>query len=270
MTIVEDALNSTLNWAYQNAQNIMFSAFVIAVIYALYRFSVRQITRLKNQKRLDETVSFILRRFLKWGSTAVVVAFIIAQFGIKIDLLAGLMVLAGGTVIGFAAINTLGNIIAGLIVMISRPFKINDRIMYGGQFADIEEIDLIYTKMRTLDNVQISVPNQELLKTDIANYGKKRVIRRSCTITAGYNTEPDHIEKTLLEASGKVKGVLKKPAPYVWVSELANFGVNYTLYVFIDEIGRIREIDADLNLEVLQTCSQYGIDLSTPSLFRGV
>ncbi|NIO38168.1 mechanosensitive ion channel, partial [Candidatus Bathyarchaeota archaeon] len=66
-------------------------------------------------------------------------------------------------IIGFAAINTIGNAIAGLIVMTSRPFEVGDRIFFEGQFADIVSIDLIYTKMVTLDNVLISVPNQELL-----------------------------------------------------------------------------------------------------------
>lgn len=270
MTIVEDFLRSTSEWVNLNAYSIMFSAFVIVVIYIIYRFSVRQVTRLEDKKRLDETVSFILRRILKWGSTVIAVAIIIAQFGIEIDLVAGLMVLAGGTVIGFAAINTLGNAIAGIIVMVSRPFNINDRITYGGKFADIEEINLIYTKMRTLDNVQISVPNQELLKTDIENYGKKRIIRRNCTITASYDEKPDHVEKALMEASGKVKWVLEEPASYVWVSTLGKFGVDYTLYVFIDEIERINEIDANLNLQVLETCSQYSIDLRTPSLYQTV
>jgi len=120
--------------------------------------------------------------------------------------------LAGGTIIGFAAMNTIGNAIAGIIVMTSRPFKIGDRIFFNGQFADIEAIDLIYTRMRTLDNVLVSVPNQELLKSEIDNYGKKRVVRRGCSITAGYELTAEQVEKALMEAASKVEEVLENPS----------------------------------------------------------
>lgn len=77
--------------------------------------------------------------------------------------MAGFLALAGGTIIGFASMNTIGNVIAGTIVLISKPFKIGDRILFNKQFADVVPIDLIYTRMKTLDNVLISVPNQQLL-----------------------------------------------------------------------------------------------------------
>ncbi len=85
--------------------------------------------------------------------------------GIQIDFFLGLWVLAGGTIIGFASMNTIGNALAGIIIMVSRPFKIRDRLFFQEQYVVVEDIDLIYTRMRTLDNVVISVPNQILLET---------------------------------------------------------------------------------------------------------
>ena len=59
----------------------------------------------------------------------------------------------------YSKTDTIGNAIAGLIVMTSRPFRVGDRIFFNGQFADVVAIELIYTKMVTLDNVLVSVPN---------------------------------------------------------------------------------------------------------------
>jgi small-conductance mechanosensitive channel len=176
----------------------------------------------------------------------------------------------GGTVIGFSAINTIGNALAGLIVMSSRPFVVGDRIFFNNQFADVVAIDLIYTKMVTLDNVLVSIPNQELLKAEIDNYGKKRVVRRHCTITPGFEYNSEDVEKVLLEAAGKVQGVLQEPTPYVWVTKFQNYAVEYTLYVFINNIGRLPEIDADLYKKVLATCKEHEIDISTPLLLKQV
>jgi small-conductance mechanosensitive channel len=124
--------------------------------------------------------------------------------------------------------------------------------------------------MKTLDNVMISVPNQQLLTTEIDNYGRKSAVRRSCSVTVGYELTSEIIEKVLLEAAAKVEGVLEEPKPYVWVTNLYNFSVEYTLYVFISQIKMLPLIDSHLKRTVLEVCRQHGIDLTTPNLIQNV
>jgi len=187
---------------------------------------------------------------------------------VTLGAISGILALFGGTILGFAAVNTIGNAIAGLIVMTSRPFEVGDRIFLNEQFADIVAIELIYTKMLTLDNVLVSVPNQELLKAEIDNYGKKKTIRRHCTVTPGFEYDTLDVEKALLEAANKVNGVLKEPRPYVWITRFQNYAVEYNLYVFINDIKRLPEIDAELYRKVLETCKEHEIDISTPMLLK--
>jgi small-conductance mechanosensitive channel len=129
---------------------------------------------------------------------------------------------------------------------------------------------LIYTRMKTLDNVLVSVPNQELLKSEIDNYGKKTIVRRSCSITAGYEQSSEQVETALLEAATLVEAVLKSPEPYVWITNFGDFAVEYTLYVFINRIKLLPEIDANLKRTVLETCRRHKIDISTPRLVQRV
>ena len=127
--------------------------------------------------------------------------------------------------------------------------------------------------MRTLDNALISVPNQELLKAEIENYGKKSSVRRGCSITAGYEVASELVETTLLEAASKLISkqiALKEPSPYVWITSFGNFAVEYTLYVHINKIKMLPKIDATIKRTVLDTCKQKGIDISTPSLVQRV
>ncbi len=259
-----------VGWTSSNLDKIIFSVAAITIVVAVYRILTRQITRLKEQRKLEENIAFILRRIVQWIAGLLVIVVIIAQFGIDVGLIAGLLALAGGTIIGFAAMNTIGNAIAGIIVMTSRPFRIGDRIYFNGQFADVIAIDLIYTRMKTLDNVLVSVPNQQLLQSEIDNYEKKRAVRRSCSITAGYTLSSEQVEKTLLEAAAEVEGVLKTPESYVWITQFGDFAVEYTLYVFINQIRRLPEIDAHLRRTVLETCRRNNIDISTPRLVQTV
>lgn len=255
-------------WILSNIDKLLLSAVTLIVVYVIYRIVVREIRRLKARKKLQEHLAFTLIRVVKWTSVAVVLSAILAQWGVTIGVIAGILAIYGGTIVGFAAINTIGNAIAGLIVMTSRPFEVGDRIFFNGQFADIVAIELIYTKMLTLDNVLVSVPNQELLRSEIDNYGKKNVVRRHCTVTPGFEYDSAQVEKALLEAAGKVQGVLKEPNPYVWITKFQNYAVEYNLYVFIKDIKRLPEIDAELHRKVLETCKMHGIDISTPILLK--
>jgi len=268
-----DFISAIGEWSITNLSNIVFSFVTIIVGYVVIKLVAREIKSLKNQKKLEQQAAYTLNRVLKWFIFMAVFSIILAQFGIPLGEVSGLLTVLGGTVIGFAAINTIGNTIAGLIVMTSRPFRVGDRIFFNGQFADVEAIELIYTKMRTLDNVLISIPNQELLKAEIDNYGKKSIVRRGCSITAGFELTSEKVETALLEAGNKLveKGdVLRLPESYVWVTKFGNYAVEYTLYVFIQDIGRLPEIDANLKRAVLETCKQHGVEICTPTIIRSV
>jgi small-conductance mechanosensitive channel len=242
----------------------------IIIIVIIYRILSRQINQWKEHKKLEENIAFTLRRILQWITVLIVVMIGFSLFGIDIGIIGGMLALAGGTIIGFASMNTLGNAIAGIIVMTSRPFKIGDRLFFNGKFADVVAIDLIYTRMRTLDNVLVSIPNQELLKTEIENFGKNSTVRRKCSITVGYDLPFEKIESLLIESAKNVSGVLSEPKPYVLITDFQNFSVEYTLYVYINQIKKLRIIDSNLKRTILEYCTKNGIDLTTPSLIQSV
>ena len=268
--MLNDILDGVYSWLVLNWQGLVISLIVGVVAYFVYRLLSKEITKLKEKQKLEENVAFNLNRFLKWLFVLVVIGIVVAQFGFDIGLIGGFMALAGGTIIGFASMNTIGNAIAGIIVMTSKPFKIGDRIFFNNQFADVVAIDLIYTRMKTLDNVLISVPNQQLLSSEINNYGKKGIVRRGCSITVGYDLPSEKVDKALLEAATKVEGVLKEPKPYVWVTDILNFSVEYTLYVFINQVRRLPVIDSNLRRSVIEVCRKHGIDITTPNLVQSV
>ena len=127
--------------------------------------------------------------------------------------------------------------------------------------------------MRTLDNVLVSIPNQELLKAEIDNYGKKSIVRRSCSITASYDTPAEKVEAALLDAAKmlvEAEDILKKPEAYVLVTEFGNFAAQYTLYVFMTDIKRMTQMDSNVKRAVLESCKKHGIGLTTPTVIRSI
>jgi small-conductance mechanosensitive channel len=267
---VQDLLNSLGQRVLSELDAVVFSAIAVIIGLVLYRLLSKEIGDLRQQKRLDTHVAYTLTRIAQWIITLAVLSAILARFGITVAVISGLLTLLGGTIIGFAAINTIGNALAGLIVMTSRPFRVGDRIFFNGQFADVVAIELIYTKMVTLDNVAVSVPNQQLLQDEIDNFGEHRVIRRRVSVTPGFEYEPKEVEAALIEAASRVSRVLSEPEPYMWITDFQSYAVEYALYAFIDDARALPEIDAELHRSVLETCKDRGIDISTPLLVHQV
>ncbi len=265
-----DSISGLGQWILSNFGKLSFSVVAVVVGYVLNKVIAREITRLKDEKRLEPHIAYTLTRISQWVVILTVLSAILATFGVTIGMISGFLALLGGTVIGFASVNTIGNGIAGLIVMTSRPFRVGDRIFFNGRFADVVAIELIYTKMLTLDNVLVSIPNQELLKAEIDNFGKDNVVRRQVTVTPGFEYDSQDVEKALLGAAEKVSRVLKEPKPYVRITKFQNYAVEYTLYAFINDIKGLAEIDAELHRSVLQICKSHNIDISTPLLLRQI
>jgi len=96
------------------------------------------------------------------------------------------------------------------------------------------------------------------------------VVRRHVAVTPGFEYECQQVERVLLEAAEKTPKVLKKPKPYVWITRFQNYAVEYTLYVFMDDINALPETDAELHKRVLENCKTHKIDISTPTLIKTV
>ena len=99
---------------------------------------------------------------------------------------------------------------------------------------------------------------------EIDNHGRRKVIRRHCTVTPGFEYDSQDSERALLDAARKVDEVLREPKPYVWITNFQSYAVEYVLYVFINDVKRLQEIDAELHRAVLEACREHEIDTSTP------
>lgn len=254
----------------QRLIDLVIAGITLLVGFIIYKIIVREIHTLASRRGVRRHVAFTLQRVTQWIVSIIILFMLFGVLGIKIGTFGGILTAVTGTILGFAAVNTIGNAIAGLIVMTSKPFTLGDRIYFNDQYSDVIDIGIIYTKMSTLDNVVISVPNQTLLTTQIENYGKKKLVRRQCTITAGFEHDFTTIQNFLFEALDKVKHIRAAPEPSVRITNIDKFAVEYTLYYFISEVKLLRQIEANVNKRVLETAKKYDIDLSTPNLIRSV
>ncbi len=270
MIFQEDIIGLIFSWFFTNLIPILISAGAVIVGYIISLFIKRQFLKIAKSGRMDHNTAINIASLLKYLIYLITLSVILMQFIQNLGIVTALITVMGGTVIGFASMSTIGNMIAGIIIMISRPFSIGDRILFKEQVADIIEIKLIYTILETLDKIHISVPNQQLMNQEIINLGKDKIIRRHVSITPSFKEDRLKIENALLEVPEMIPEVLKDPVPYVWITEFQNYAVEYTLYVFISDIRNFPKIDSELHKAVLDVCNKYGIDIRTPLLLHDI
>jgi small-conductance mechanosensitive channel len=116
-----------VEWIFANVDKILSSAVTVILALVLYKIIVREIGR----RELEKHLAYTLTRVAKWSSALAVLSALLFQWRVTLGVVSAILAIFGGTIIGFASVNTLGNAIAGLIVMISRPFKVGDRIFFN-------------------------------------------------------------------------------------------------------------------------------------------
>lgn len=141
-------------------------------------------------------------------------------------LLAGSGIIA--VIIGLAMQDALGNIIAGFTLQLSRPFKAGDWLLLDNQHVKAVEINWRSSRFVTNDDVQLDIPNQQIVKQTVVNYhggGARHAMRLD--IGVEYDAPPNKVKEILLQAAASAGGVIPEPAPTVF---LKNFGDSAVIY----------------------------------------
>jgi small-conductance mechanosensitive channel len=195
----------------------------------------------KTDTKIDNIVFDLLNRFSGAIVYAVAVVLALDTMGINVmPFVAGAGVL--GVAIGFAAKDTLSNLIAGILLIIDRPFEIGDRIEVwsapkdSASWGDVIDIGLRATKIKTTDNIIIVIPNNEIMKRDIVNYTlSSNSIRVRINIGVAYDTDIELAKTLILNVASGVKWVQDKPKPKVVVRNFGESSVDLQLRVWISD-----------------------------------
>ena len=127
--------------------------------------------RIRSVEKLDDTIASFLGGFAKYVVVAVCIVTVLGQFGIQTASLLAVLGAAGLT-IGMSLQGTLGNVAAGTMLLILRPFNVGDYIEFGSVSGTVKDLGLFGTELSTSGNVYVFVPNGHLWNSEIYNYSR--------------------------------------------------------------------------------------------------
>ncbi|MEX0278558.1 MAG: mechanosensitive ion channel family protein [Ruegeria sp.] len=179
----------------------------------------------------------------------------------------GLTILVGA-MLSLGANSVVSNMLAGLFVIYRRSTSVGDRIQIGDHIGDVVQIKLMETHLKSIKNELISIPNAQLMNSDVVNFSKKTDgsgLLLHTTVGIGYEEPPEKVEAMLIEAANRTKGIKAKPEPFVLWTALADYAINYQINGYTTRGSIIPKIRSDLHRNIVAVFNENGVQIMTPS-----
>lgn len=250
-------------------------AFLVILIFVVRYFI--KIIKLFFNGISQETI--VLANFdSDWGwPTYKIVRFIIIVFAIVIaypyipgsdsDAFKGISVLLG-IMFSIGSSSFISNIVAGYSLTYRRAFKLGDWIKIENNFGEVIDIKPFVTRIRSLKNEEIIIPNSNLINSQVINYSslsKKNGIILHTTVGIGYETPWRLVEEMLKTAADLTEGLLKDPPPFVMQKSLGDFAVLYEINAYCNEPSIMMKIYSSLHRNILDIFNENNVQIMTPA-----
>ena len=224
----------------------------------------------KTASKIDDIIFDLFIRFSNFIIYTVAVIIALDLLGINVvPFIAGAGV--AGIAIGFAAKDTLSNLIAGILLIIDRPFEVGDRIEVwtapagSATWGDVIDIGLRATKIKTTDNIVIIIPNNQIMLRDIINYTIiSEDIRVRINIGIAYDADLQKAKSAILKVAQATEGVADDPPPKVVVRNFGESSVDLQLRVWIHDARRRMDTISDITDKIKETFDAEGIEIPYP------
>jgi small-conductance mechanosensitive channel len=172
-----------------------------------------------------------------------------------------------GVLVSLASSSALSNMIAGIVLTYTGAFKIGDRVKVGDAFGDIIETSLLATRVRTIKNEDITIPNSIALGTAVTNYSREAgtlglILHTSVTI--GYDAPWRRVHDLLIDAALGTAGILAEPRPFVWQTALNDFYVTYEINAYTAAPQQMVDIYAALHARIQDIFYAAGVEIMSP------
>jgi len=172
-----------------------------------------------------------------------------------------------GVLFSLGSQSAVSNIIGGLVMTYRRAFKVGDRIKISDITGDVTDIKLQLTRIRTIKNEEVIVPNSTILNSNITNYSslaREKGLILHTSITIGYDTPWRQVHALLLNAAERTQDLLKEPPPFVLQTSLNDFYVAYELNVYSDRPHDMVRIYSELHKNIQDCFNEYGVQIMSP------
>ena len=175
-----------------------------------------------------------------------------------------------GIIVSLGSSSIIGNVMAGMVMTYMRPFHVGDFIKYGDMEGFVIEKSVLVTRIRTRKNDVITIPNSNLMTSQTTNYtfsAHNYGVIVHTKVTIGYDMQWQQIRDLLLDAAAKTSHLQKKPEPFVRITALDDFYVEYEINAYTRKSDLLSDIYSELHQNILDSFHSNGVEIMSPHIF---
>jgi small conductance mechanosensitive channel len=259
---LEELVNQIRGLIVAFGLNILAAIVILIVGIWIAKLIRRMLSRSLQKKEIDRTLVTFLVNLLYFILLTAVVLAALGQLGIETTSFIA-VIGAAGLAIGLALQGSLANFASGVLLIVFRPFKVDDFVMLADEEGFIEKIHIFTTQIKTFDNRTIIIPNATITSGKIINYTSKEIRRVDLSIGISYG---DNIRKALdalTELCRSHSKILDDPAPYVGVVEYGDSSINLTVRPWC-KADDYWDVFFDINEQMKTALDKNGISIPFP------
>ena len=244
----------------------VFFAFIIFYLSIRYSQSIKELL----EKRLQRFPAMDLGRI---NITSMIVRYLIIIIGIFIALsivgidLTTLKVLIGalGVGIGFGLQHMVNNLLSGFIILTDKSIVVNDLIEVDGLLGWVEAIGLRATIIRTFNNIEVIVPNSELVYNKVTNYTHSdNLIRIDIPIGISYSSDPNRVKEVLIKALSHLENRVEEPPIDVFFTNFGESSLDFIVFIWTDQPLKKKRIESEARFAIWKALKENDIEIPFP------
>lgn len=264
-TLVTDALKSLIDMAIDFAPKLLVCILILWIGFKLIKILKKTITKLLDKRNVEASLKTFLTSFTDVILKILIVIMAMDVIGIKATSFIAILG-AMGLAVGMALQGTLQNFAGGVIILLLKPFKVNDYIECGTYKGYVREIRIFHTIIQPFNGRIIIVPNSELATKSLINHTHEPIIRLDVVASVAYGTDLGKAKEILQSVIDADTRILKEPkAPKIVVTELGNSSVDFTLWMWT-KTGDYWGVWENIRENIYNAFNSNGIEIPFPQM----
>ncbi|MEE4198721.1 MAG: mechanosensitive ion channel domain-containing protein [Bacteroidales bacterium] len=264
MTMVEKYLDQMVNFGFEYGPKLIGGILVLIFGLWISRIITKGVGKALTRGNIDSSLIPFIKNLTSVILKILVVITVMGMIGIQMTSFIAILG-AAGLAIGMALSGTLQNFAGGVIILIFKPFKVGDFIEAQGYMGTVKEISIFTTRLNTVDKKLIIIPNGPLSTGSLTNFSAEPQRRVDWTFGIAYGDDIGNFKKAIQDFIAEDSRILKDPAPFIGLTELADSSVNFAVRVWVNSPD-YWDVFYQMNEKVYQRFGDYKLNIPFPQM----
>ena len=229
---MEKTIETVINYLLKFGKDLLIAIIILVVGFKLIKLIIKILNKSKGFNKLERSVQTFLKSFISIALK--IILFIIAAGVIGIPMTSLITILgSAGIAIGLALQGGLSNIAGGLMILIFKPYKVGDYISYEGTEGTVLDISMFYTKLTTVDNKIVTIPNSNISSSVVIDYTANKKRRIDLDFSVDYKSDIEKVKKVLKDVISEQELVLKDEDIIIWMTKHDDSAIIFSTYSWV-------------------------------------